>query len=78
MAVLGLSGQIHVSWTASPDGDVIGYEVFRKLQSDPDTAYAKIHTGLVVGTSFCDSPLTNGVSFCYRVRAVDNTLQESH
>ncbi len=68
-------GQIHVNWSASPDADVIGYEVWR---STAGGGYVKIHTGLVVGTFYCDSGLTNGTQYCYQVRAVDNTAQEAH
>ena len=68
-------GKIHVTWSASPDPDVIGYEVWRSAGGGP---YAKVHAGLVVGTTYCDSGLTNGTQYCYQVRAVDNTLQEAH
>lgn len=71
-----LNTHIHLSWVASVDSDVIGYEVYRKLASDPDTAYAKIHSNLVVQTKYCDSTVVNGTQYCYRIKAVDNTLQE--
>jgi fibronectin type 3 domain-containing protein len=67
------NGQVNLTWTASPDSDIVGYEVWR---SDGGGAYHKIHTGVVVGTSYFDFPLTNNVQYCYQVRAVDNTLQE--
>jgi titin len=70
-----MNQKVHLTWTASPDADVIGYEVWR---SEAGAPYIKIHTGLVAGTSYCDSSLTNGVQYCYQVRAADNTLQEAH
>jgi hypothetical protein len=73
----GLNGQVHVTWTASPDSDVIGYEVFRKVDTEPDSAFAKRHTGFVVGTFFCDDQVMNEIRYCYRIRAVNNTLQEA-
>ena len=72
-----IDGQVHLSWVGSPDADVIGYEVFRKLETDPDTSYAKIHSNLVVGTKFCDDGVVNGTGYCYKIKAVDDTLQEA-
>jgi len=73
VTLTALNTQIHVNWTASPDPDVIGYEVWRSAAGG---SYVKIHSGLIVGTFYCDGPLTNGTQYCYQIRAVDNTLQE--
>ncbi|HEX7900748.1 MAG TPA: hypothetical protein VF950_23520, partial [Planctomycetota bacterium] len=69
-----LNGRIHLTWIRSGDADAV-YEVFRKLKTDPDTAYAKRNTGYLTGTEFCDTG-TNGTEYAYRVRAVDRTLAQ--
>jgi hypothetical protein len=72
-----VGGQVFLTWDASPDGDVIGYEVYRKITGHPDQEYTKLHQGVVTDTQFCDGAVVAGVNYSYRVRAVDDTLQEA-
>ncbi len=71
VTLLGL--QVHVTWQAPGDADIVGYEVFRSVNGG---GFSPAHTGLVIGTLFCDGPLAPNVQVCYQVRAVDNTLKE--
>ncbi len=71
VTLLGL--QAHVTWQAPGDADIVGYEVFRSVNGG---GFTKAHTGVVVGTFFCDGPLAPNVQACYQVRAVDNTVRE--
>ncbi|WP_213003955.1 pectinesterase family protein [Clavibacter zhangzhiyongii] len=61
----GADGKVLLSWTASADADIAGYDVFRdgeKLTSTPLTAPAFTDTGLV-----------NDTAYAYTVTAIDDT-----
>lgn len=58
----------HLTWTASPSSDVVGYVVFR--------SGTRVNPGPVAGTSFVDAGLLEG-SFTYTVRALDQAGNES-
>ncbi len=71
VTLLGL--QAHVTWQAPGDTDIVGYEVWKSVNGGP---FTKGHTGVLLGTLFCDGPLAPNVQVCYQVRAIDNTPQE--
>lgn len=62
------NGQVVVTWTASPEPDVVSYKVYRHTAS-PATG------GSVVGTptaaTYTDSSVSNGTQYFYQVVAVD-------
>ncbi len=60
---------VHLSWTANPEPDVAGYEVYRGNASDGP--YAKIHSGIVTGTSLTDDSVSLNNTYYYELRAVD-------
>lgn len=73
------NGAIVVEWDASPSTDVHGYHLYRKLDSEPESAWVKITTtGPVAAETrkYRDTGLTNGLTYCYRVKAVDDALNE--
>lgn len=78
LAATPLDSATLLEWTASTSSDALGYNVYRKLQSQPDTSYAKINSQLVTGTKFKDFSLTNGTAYCYRISAVDDAQNEKH
>jgi fibronectin type 3 domain-containing protein len=59
--------QVNLSWTASTGGTVNHYEVWRSVNN---AAYSQI--GSPTATSFSDNTLSAGVTYLYKVRAVDN------
>ena len=64
------AGQVNLTWTASPDLDLAGYNVYRA--SSP---YQKINISLVTTTNYTDMP---GIgTFKYQVTAVDTAGNES-
>lgn len=64
---------IRLSWTASSDPDVLGYNIYRAKTISGN--FEKINNDLVAGTSFID-PLSDNGNNVYMVRAVK--LQQSH
>jgi hypothetical protein len=65
--------QAHLTWQAPADTDIVGYEVWKSVNGG---TFTKIHSGVVVGTFYCDGPLTPNQQVCYQIRSVDNTPQE--
>jgi len=65
------AGSLVLSWDASSDADVVGYDVYR-YAPDParENAYVKVNSGLVVGTEFIIADAASSPSW-YRVKAVD-------
>ncbi len=79
-APLGLTaasgdGSISLEWSASSEPDLAGYRVHRSLVSND--GYAPLHAGLLTGTSFVDTAVTNGTTYFYVVTAVDTEGLES-
>lgn len=69
-----LGGMIHLAWVGSTDPDVKGYQIYR---STDGTNFSLITgTNLVIESKYCDTGLTNGTRYYYRVRSVDDTLQQ--
>ncbi len=68
------SGVIDVEWDASVSTDVAGYMVYRRTGNGPWTC---LHPGhCVLGTKYRDATVTNGVTYSYRVTAVDDSAAE--
>ncbi len=65
---------VRLDWTASPDGDVAGYHVYRK--DTPEGNYQTIARN-VKGTSFVDNTTTLSGQYFYAVKAVDYSLNRS-
>ena len=65
------NGQVGLTWTASVGA--VSYNVYRSTSTGNEVLY---HQG-VVGTSFNDSGLTNGVTYFYQVSAVNGTGESS-
>jgi hypothetical protein len=68
---------VDLSWVASMSADVMGYNVYRAVYSDACGPLSKINTVLVATTSYTDSTVANGTSYCYATTAVDTSNRES-
>lgn len=68
------TGQLTVTWTGSPEADVVEYRVYRSLDG---TNYQIVGTVGSGTTSFTDTPLVNG-TYWYQVDAVDAVGLASH
>lgn len=71
------SGSIRLSWNANTEEDVDGYNIFRRLE-DADSADAYDMIGRIVkGTEFIDNDVTPGMSYVYKIKAVDYSRNQS-
>ncbi len=68
------TASVKLNWTASPEGDVAGYSIFR-AESAGGT-YNTIARN-VAATSFVDNTTTAGLNYYYKIKAVDNSLNRS-
>ena len=69
------SATINISWTANPEPDIHHYNIYRS--SVTNTNYLLLTAILHPNTTHQDTGLTNGVTYWYKLSAVDNTGQES-
>ncbi|MEP7028994.1 MAG: fibronectin type III domain-containing protein [Candidatus Eisenbacteria bacterium] len=70
-------GALVLSWDASADADVAGYNVYR-YSPDParENSYVKVNSALVSGTEYTVTDATGEASW-YRVKAVDTSANSS-
>jgi hypothetical protein len=57
----------NVSWTASADGTIDGYNIYRRTENG---LWSKLNTEIVTGTSFVDESITEPETYIYLVKAV--------
>ena len=57
----------NISWTASPEVGVLGYNIYMK--NDTNTNYVKINSALIAGTTYTDNCLLYKGIYKYMVRA---------
>ena len=70
-------GSLLLSWDASPDADVQGYDVYR-YAPDPsrESAYVKINSALVTDTQYVVADASAAGDY-YRIKAVDQSANLS-
>jgi len=66
---------VSLHWTASTSSGIVGYNVYRALQSS--TTYSKLNASPMSDTSYVDSLVTAGESYTYHVTAVNSQGEES-
>jgi fibronectin type 3 domain-containing protein len=66
-------GKVSLSWVASTGG-ATSYAIWRKIGADG--AYASI--GIATSTAYTDSPVTNGVTYYYRITAGNGSCESSY
>lgn len=76
-AGLDNGGDLLLTWDASSDADVAGYDVYR-YSPDPsrENAYVKINSALVTDTSYLVTDATTTDAY-YRVKAIDRSSNVS-
>ncbi|MCC6741490.1 MAG: fibronectin type III domain-containing protein [Planctomycetia bacterium] len=73
--VLGGDGWVLVEWKENTEPDLLGYNVYRKLD-DPEAMWIKLNSRPLLDARYVDREASNGSSYRYRVTAVDNTVKE--
>ena len=72
------SGSIKLSWTANSEDDIVGYNIFRKAITQHPTPNTFDMIGrMVEGTEFIDNDITPGQNYTYKIKAVDNSRNQS-
>lgn len=69
--------QVNLSWTASTSSNVSGYNVYRAVYGTFCGSFSKINSEVVPGTSYTDTEVSDGASYCYATTAVNTNIEES-
>jgi fibronectin type 3 domain-containing protein len=75
VTVFSEAGEIRLVWTASPDADVAGYNVYRSETSGRH--YLKLTASPVAVTAYKDNSVQSGKQYFYVVKAIDHAGNES-
>ncbi len=68
---------VDLAWNASTSGDVSGYNIYRAVYTTSCGSFSKINSLLNTSTSYTDSVVADGTSYCYAATAVDSSNEES-
>jgi Abnormal spindle-like microcephaly-assoc'd, ASPM-SPD-2-Hydin len=68
---------VNLSWNASTSSDIVGYNVYRSNFGTACGSYAKLNSALNPSTSYGDSSVADGQTYCYVTTAVNGSNQES-
>jgi hypothetical protein len=68
---------VSLSWTASTSSNVAGYNIYRAIYTSACGSYSKINPGLNATTTYTDTSVAGGQTYCYATTAVDSTAVES-
>jgi fibronectin type 3 domain-containing protein len=66
-------GRIDLNWDAPDDGggEIRSYRIYRSLSSNQETYYAQVNVATQPCNCFNDTPLEDGTTYYYQVRAVN-------
>jgi hypothetical protein len=64
-----------LDWNDNSEPDMNGYNVYRSTTQGG--GYVKLNSSLLLGSDYADNGLTNGITYYYVVKAVDDANQES-
>ena len=76
-APTGSMHQVSLSWTPSSSSNISGYNVYRAVYGTSCGSLSKINSELIPGTSYTDTGISNGTSYCYATTAVNTSAEES-
>ncbi|MGA7513848.1 MAG: fibronectin type III domain-containing protein [Candidatus Sulfotelmatobacter sp.] len=68
---------VNLSWTASTSSEVSGYNIYRATYTDSCGSFSKINYTANTSTSYTDSEVADGTSYCYATTAVNTRNEES-
>ena len=73
LEALPQQGVVNLVWQGSPDADTVGYHVYRQ---EPGGDFRRLTTEPVTELKYTDSGLTPGLTFRYRLTAIDGAGNE--
>jgi hypothetical protein len=68
---------VNLSWKASTSTDIVGYNIYRSTFGTACGAYAKLNSALNHSTTYGDSSVVDGMTYCYVTTAVNGSNEES-
>jgi hypothetical protein len=68
---------VELSWAPSTSSNVVGYNIYRSPLGSACGAYARVNSTPNPSTSFGDSSVADGQTYCYVTTAVNSSNQES-
>lgn len=68
---------VSLSWNKSTSPDIAGYDIYRSVFTTACGPYGRISSQLNTSTTYTDSNVVNGTSYCYAVKAVNTSNQQS-
>jgi len=74
-ATAGAPASVELTWTINTEADLAGYNVYRS--DEADTPGQKLNSESLLVPTFRDISVVPGKSYFYRVRAVDQSANES-
>jgi hypothetical protein len=78
VSIASANGTISLFWPSSPEGDVIGYNVYRAGSADsPEKDWIKLNDQPLTVVTFRDDRVVIDQTYFYRVTAVDRFNNES-
>lgn len=66
--------KVKLTWTANTESDLLRYRIYRNTTSPANTKIDSVAAGT---TTYWDSNVVNGVTYFYRITAVDQSLNQS-
>ncbi len=72
VTVSGNIGSASLSWDANVETDLLGYDVIRSTNPDAD-GFTSLLSTPQLGTTYEDTGLSNGVTYYYRIVAIDSS-----
>lgn len=68
LSVTNVNNAAEISWTASTDNNVLGYNIYRFKANE--YTYTKVNTPLVTGTTYTDNTVPSAGEYTYVIKAV--------
>jgi Abnormal spindle-like microcephaly-assoc'd, ASPM-SPD-2-Hydin len=68
---------VSLSWNASTSPNISGYNIYRAVYTSSCGSFSMINPTLSTSTSYTDSEVTDGTTYCYTTTAVNSSNQES-
>jgi hypothetical protein len=71
------SYSVDLTWNPSESSNIVGYNIYRSILGTTCGAYTKLNATLDPKTSYTDSTVVDGESYCYVTTAVNSSNKES-